>query len=419
MKKIFKLFTITFALMFVCLIKVNAAEITVGNALELKNCVAASNVCKLTNDINMTETIEIINGQDVTITLGEGTTSFNITGATTLTRMFKISNGSLIIKGKGKITGYGRVFSVLGNLVTGQPAKKAKLEIGKDVEAYAKDVSETSKTAEEVVLIAGDGSVLDLYGLVSTDSSESSPKSRAAIEGIGTITGEDCRYTKINIYDGAKVLAPNNHAIYHPQYGDLTIYGGTITGITGVEMRAGKLVVKGGTITGTANSTVSTSNDGGSTTNGVGIAAVQHTTGLDLSVEITGGTIKGHTALYHNNTQNNNATEVNKVNLKIKNGNFETINGGTNAIFSDTKENFIEGGKFKGTVEDKFIDSSVEMKEVNGVTFVGTSIPIDNTNNTTTVKNPNTGDSIATFLVIGFVSLIAGGFAINKLRRNA
>ena len=32
---------------------------------------------------------------------------------------------------------------------------------------------------------------------------------------------------------------------------------------------------------------------------------------------------------------------------------------------------------------------------------------------------PNTGDGVITFIVIGLISLIATGYAVNKLRKNA
>ena len=128
MKKGLKLFAFAAALLFAITVRVNAETKNVSNETELRNCVTESNVCKLTQDITLTETIEIVSGQDVTITLGESASPFKITGTTTLKRLFKVSNGSLVIDGKGTITGYGRVFSVLGNLVTGEAAKKQNLK---------------------------------------------------------------------------------------------------------------------------------------------------------------------------------------------------------------------------------------------------------------------------------------------------
>lgn len=65
--------------------------------------------------------------------------------------------------------------------------------------------------------------------------------------------------TKITIGGNAVVTSPSNigPAIYQPQDGQLIINGGTITGLTGVEMQAGDLTVSGTpTITGTGGDAV-------------------------------------------------------------------------------------------------------------------------------------------------------------------
>ena len=100
--------------------------------------------------------------------------------------------------------------------------------------------------------------------------------------------------------------------------------GATITGTTGIEVRAGKLNVKGGTITGTAKKLTSKANGDGSTTVGAGIAIVQNTTQLPIEVNITGGTITGAEALYVNNTQGNPTTAWAKVNVTVAGGTFNT-----------------------------------------------------------------------------------------------
>lgn len=410
MKKCLSLFTLTFALMFAVTVKVNAAEITVTDDATLRSCVSGNNVCKLSNDIDLTAPIEIADGQEVTIILGTDLATIKITAPVSVTRLFKVTNGSLTVNGKGLIKGHERIFNVLGNQTTGGSTIKSELKIGSDVEVES-DI-------EHGVLLAGKGAKLDLYGSIKTEATD-----KAAIQGNGTYNvSVDNGNTVINIYDGAKVISENDVAIYHPQNGELNVYGGTITGTTGIEMRAGKLVVKGGTITGTAVPTSTTSNGKGSTTTGAGIAIIQHTTGLDLTAEIIGGTVKGYTAFYHNNTQNNSEEATNRVKLNIKGGTFETINNGVNAIYSDTKENFVKGGKFIGTVEEEFIDSNLETKVIDGVTYVGTSIPEETTPNEPAVvipENPNTLDNVGLFILLGLISLVAFGYTLNKLRKNA
>ena len=131
----------------------------------------------------------------------------------------------------------------------------------------------------------------------------------------------------VNIKKGATITATDEAGtgIYCAGNGTYNIEeGATITGGTGVEVRAGKLNVKGGTITGTAKKLVSEANGGGCTTIGAGIAVVQHTTQLPIEVNITGGTITGAEALYVNNTQGNPTTAWAKVNVTVTGGTFST-----------------------------------------------------------------------------------------------
>ena len=117
--------------------------------------------------------------------------------------------------------------------------------------------------------------------------------------GFGTIQGNGSNKpaSVINIYDGATVTNAADLAIYHPQNGTLTIGAATITGTTGIEMRAGKLVVDGATITATGTYSAE-ANGNGSTTVGAAIALSQHSTSLPTSVEVKSGTLAGDVAFY-------------------------------------------------------------------------------------------------------------------------
>lgn len=118
-------------------------------------------------------------------------------------------------------------------------------------------------------------------------------------EGFGTIqgNGNNKPASVINIYDGATVTNAADLAIYHPQNGTLTIGAATITGTTGIEMRAGNLVVNGATITATGTYSAE-ANGNGSTTVGAAIALSQHNTSLPTSVTVNSGTLTGDVAFY-------------------------------------------------------------------------------------------------------------------------
>lgn len=106
-------------------------------------------------------------------------------------------------------------------------------------------------------------------------------------------------------------------AIYMPSQGSLTVSGGHIKGLAAIEMRAGKLVVNSGTMIGNGNPFESDPNGNGATTLGAAVAAVQHTTKLDLSVEINGGTLQGARAFYQANLQNNGKEALEKISITL------------------------------------------------------------------------------------------------------
>ena len=69
--------------------------------------------------------------------------------------------------------------------------------------------------------------------------------------------------------------------------------GASISGDSGIEVRAGSLTVKGGTITATAQTYSYKPNGSGSTTKGAAIAIAQHTTVVNLTATLSGGTLVG------------------------------------------------------------------------------------------------------------------------------
>lgn len=149
-----------------------------------------------------------------------------------------------------------------------------------------------------------------LNAVLVTKADITSKCNYAAIQGNG-----DSHGTSITI-NGGKISGELT-AIYHPQYGEMTVNGGEIEGATAIEMRAGKLVVNSGTMIGNGDPFESDPNGNGATTLGAAVAAVQHTTKLDLSVEINGGTLQGARAFYQANLQNNGKEALEKISITL------------------------------------------------------------------------------------------------------
>lgn len=149
-----------------------------------------------------------------------------------------------------------------------------------------------------------------LNAVLVTKADITSKCNYAAIQGNGNSHG-----TSITI-NGGKISGELT-AVYHPQYGEMTVNGGEIEGATAIEMRAGKLVVNSGTMIGNGDPFESDPNGNGATTLGAAVAAVQHTTKLDLSVEINGGTLQGARAFYQANLQNNGKEALEKISITL------------------------------------------------------------------------------------------------------
>ncbi|MCD7844552.1 MAG: hypothetical protein LUG57_01580, partial [Oscillospiraceae bacterium] len=190
----------------------------------------------------------------------------------------------------------------------------------------------TDSTAENytVVTIGTDVTLLAKYAMFITPyESSKNPHAYGVVVNIyGTLTATEGygfyvngqmvdtsgNVPVVNVYNGAKITASSESSqnddspigIYIAGYAEITIKdGATISGDTGIEIRAGVLTVNGGTITGNATTFSTAENGNGATTVGAGIAVVQHTTGLPMSVTINGGTISGLYGVYEANTQEN------------------------------------------------------------------------------------------------------------------
>lgn len=163
----------------------------------------------------------------------------------------------------------------------------------------------------------------------------------AGISGNGTRHG-----TKIAIIGGtikaASTDTDNDVAgIYHPQDGTLTVSAGTVSGLTGIEIRAGQLTVNGGTIESTATELSKKSNGSGTTIIGAAVAVSQHTTNkaLKATTTISGRSVlSGPYALYEEDLQDETATD--QISLEVSGG---TFNG---KVYSENCKSFITGGTF-------------------------------------------------------------------------
>ena len=165
--------------------------------------------------------------------------------------------------------------------------------------------------------------------------------------------------------DGATIES-EGHGIYQAGVSDIVVKNANITGATGIEVRAGKLTVDNSTISGSGEFK-SEANSGGPTTDGAGIAIVQHTTNLPINVTISGGSISGPKAIYQATKQSQNTEEsIATIRLSVTGGEF------TGEISSENLKKFISGGSFSTDLKNTgYLADSVgaEVKSADGSTY--------------------------------------------------
>ena len=152
--------------------------------------------------------------------------------------------------------------------------------------------------------------------------------------------------------------------IYHPQVGTLTVGGADtkISGTSGIELRAGTLEVSGGEISATAKTFETLPNEAGSTIDGAAIAVSQHGYDPDIAVNITGGTLKGVKALYEEDLQNE---DVSNISVTVSGGTFK------GDVESENVTGFISGGTFSGEVNTDYVASGSVIYSEEGSNIVG------------------------------------------------
>lgn len=344
MKK--KMLFLMAALAFMVSLPIASAEV-----LEAKDTATLVEMVKKAKDGDTVKLVADITGYDQKLEINSNRTitldmnGHNITYLTGSKSFIGVYGATLIVKGSGVITND----TDSGLNVYGKETKDdsfvSKLVVEKDVTLKGKyglaifwDVKNGSH-----------GASVDFYGKVDVTNN--------GIATNGDILNEDGPV--VNIKKGAvvKSTGADGVAVYCAGNGTYNIEdGATITGATGIEVRAGKLNVMGGTITSTAKKLTSKANGSGSTTVGAGIAVVQHTTQLPIEVNITGGTITGAEALYVNNTQGNPTTAWAKVNVKVTGGTFNT----DVAKFVGDKYVVNKNGNSYAVVENKVLETNDE-----------------------------------------------------------
>ena len=305
----------------------------------------ANGVITLDDDVTLASTWYISDGKTYTLNLNGHTLSGG-------SPVIQLTHGKLIINGVGTVKESTPYFGAV--LIKGSKNESDEnysvLEVNSNVtlEGWAPIFVDQNAAKAYGVSVTVNGATLNA-------KKDTTGAGGAGIYVNGQITDEN--NAPVISLTNTKICDVNNasQGMYLAGYTTTTLTNCDITGVTGVEIRAGKLTVSGGAITGTATPATVTPNGNGSTTAGVGVALAQHTTKLPVIVTIENATVKGYTGVYESNPQNNDPASIEKVNLTISGGNFEAINNGTNAVYSEDCTNFVSGGTFSNSVDPTYL----------------------------------------------------------------
>lgn len=186
----------------------------------------------------------------------------------------------------------------------------------------------------------------------------------------GIVTNGTYTNAEIDLTD-TKVTATNGTAIFAAAQNSTTaVSGGEISGLTGIEVRAGSLTITDAIITATGEYKVE-ANRSGTTVTGAAVAVSPHVTYQDVAVTINGGTFaatgtNGKSFAQVNTVKDDEGYQEVEIDLAIKDGTFQ------NDVTAEDAANFIEKGTFSAPMPQNYL---VEGSSVSAEGAVVTEAP--------------------------------------------
>ena len=280
----------------------------------------------------------------------------------------------------------------------------------------------------------GYGIVIDFYGNIESELDYEG----AGGHGIylqGSITQSTGNVPEINVYEGSVINSAGN-GMYLAGYAKTNITGGTITGETGLEIRAGELSISGNTtiISDADSYTIpGTPQGGGSTTSGAALSVAPYRSveqGGEITISISGGNFSGPVAFSQINPD---VDEGAGYDFEIINGTFTSTgkdsegNAYPAIIADDVAGNFIQNGTFSSDITDHLEDGFVIKDNGDGtfgtrldseadITMNGENTPITSNNPTLTITSNGSYDASIAILFPDGTMTIAGSFEEGSYR---
>lgn len=194
---------------------------------------------------------------------------------------------------------------------------------------------------------ANNGDTIDKQVTLNATDSEISGDTYGIVTN-GTYTNAEIDLTDTN------VTAKSGTAIFAAAQNSTTaVSSGEISGLTGIEVRAGSLTITDAIITATGEYKVE-ANRSGTTVTGAAVAVSPHVTYQDVAVTINGGTFaatgtNGKSFAQVNTVKDDEGYQEVEIDLKVKDGEFK------NDVTAEDAANFIEKGKFSTALPQNYL----------------------------------------------------------------
>ena len=273
---------------------------------------------KLLKNVNLSSTLSV--SKDVTLDLN----GHNIHGEAV--RAINVTKGTLTLAGSGTVSS--NVANVASSVI-----RVGSDETGTAGLVVGKDVTISTATAYGITVFGDTTETVTINGTVTSTAPSNASYDGCAVSTVGTDNTE----ATIIINDGAVLSAANTNAVYMPS-GNLTVNGGTITGLTGIYVKSGSTTITGGTITGNGEEKEYTAygNGGISTGDALVVDSCGYPNGAP-KVSVSGGSftsIKAKAVASYHSGENDTVTKF--------------ISGGT---FSTSPATYLAPG-YKSTQDD-------------------------------------------------------------------
>jgi hypothetical protein len=318
MKKFLALLLSFCMLLSLCIVTASADptdSATVTDETELTTALANSSIStiKLGSDITLTSTLKITDGKSITLDLNGHTLSRS-------QLVIEVLHGSLNVTGTGviqELTDNGFAPILIKGSTDVADTNYSTVTVGKDV-----TLKGWSGLFVDTNYGKACGVTINLAGTIISPAADTHTTAGNAIYINGTIK-DTVNYPQITIEATAKVTAnrAEGTAIYAAGYAKWNIKGGTFTGSSCIELKAGEMNITGGVFAATGKY-VHSANGNGSSTDGCAVSLVENKSyGIPRSITVTGGSFTGPVGIV-----DDDADTSNNVGKLIISGGYFTAN---------------------------------------------------------------------------------------------